>query len=183
MIITIAGKPGSGKSSVAKMLAKKLGYKVFSAGDLRGEIAMKHKITIDQLNEIGKKEKWTDEECDKLLEKMGKKEDNIVFDSWMAWHFIPKSVKIFLDADMKESAKRIFKKQRPDEAKQKTVDGVYKMISKRFKESVARYKKWYDVDMLDMKKYDLVIDTTDKTKEQVLAIITKFLESFKNHSL
>jgi len=36
MIITIAGEGGSGKSTVARILAKKLDYKHYSTGDLRG---------------------------------------------------------------------------------------------------------------------------------------------------
>ena len=41
MIITISGLPGSGKSTIGKMLAKKLGYKFYSMGDLRGKIEKK----------------------------------------------------------------------------------------------------------------------------------------------
>ncbi|MCX6741353.1 MAG: AAA family ATPase, partial [Candidatus Parcubacteria bacterium] len=46
MIITLSGKPGSGKTTVAKILAEKLGYKFYSTGDLRGQMAMKRGLTI-----------------------------------------------------------------------------------------------------------------------------------------
>ncbi|MBI4146203.1 cytidylate kinase family protein [Candidatus Woesearchaeota archaeon] len=167
MIITLTGKPGSGKSTVARIVAKELGYKFFSAGDLRGQIAMKHGLTIDQLNEVGKKEIWTDKECDDLLEKMGKTEDNIVFDSWLAWNFIPNSVKIFLDVDLHEAARRIFANQRPDEAHKDSVEEVFEMISKRLNETAARYKKWYNVDFLNLKNYDHIIDTTNLTPDKI----------------
>ena len=181
MIITIAGKPGSGKSTVAKLLAHKLNYALFSAGDLRGQIAMQHGLTIDQLNELGKKERWTDEECDKLIERMGKEQNNIIFDSRLAWHFIPNSVKLFLDVNLHEAAQRIFKKQRPDEKHQESVQGVYTMITQRIESDIARYKKWYNVDILDLKNYDVVIDTTQLTQEQtlkkILAHVTKKQDS------
>ena len=54
MIITISGIPGSGKTTVGRMLAEKLGYKFYSIGDLRGKMAMERGMTIDQLNELGK---------------------------------------------------------------------------------------------------------------------------------
>ncbi len=40
MIITIAGMPGSGKTTVAKILADKLNLKRYSMGDLRGKMAL-----------------------------------------------------------------------------------------------------------------------------------------------
>ncbi|HII15831.1 MAG TPA: AAA family ATPase, partial [Nanoarchaeota archaeon] len=39
MQITIGGVPGAGKSTVAKLIAEKLGYKSYSMGAIRREIA------------------------------------------------------------------------------------------------------------------------------------------------
>ena len=94
MIITIAGLAGSGKSTVAKLVAKKLKYKFYSAGDMRGELATREGLTIDQLNDL--KAKWTHAAIDEVVKKIGQNEDNLVFDSWLGWHFIPHSVKFFL---------------------------------------------------------------------------------------
>ena len=178
MIITITGKPGSGKSTVAKLLAKKLKYKFFSAGDLRGEIAKKHKMTIEALNKVGEKERWTDEECDKLLEKTGKEADNIVFDSRLAWHFVPNSLKIFLDVDLHEAAKRIFANPRPDEKKTISVQETHKNLEARQKSDAVRYKKWYGLDITKLENYDVAIDTTKLTQKQVLE---KVLEAVKEY--
>ncbi len=176
MIITIAGKPGSGKTTVAKEVAKRLGYKHISTGDMRGQLATEHGLTIDQLNEIGKKEDWTDKEIDKKVEQIGKTQHNLVIDSWLAFHFIPKSLKIFLDVDLKESAKRIFANQRPDEEHKETVEQVYEMITARYQESVARYKKWYGVDISYLKNYDFVLDTTNLTIEQSVQKVLDFIK-------
>ncbi len=176
MIVTIAGKPGSGKTTVAKEVAKRLGFKHLSTGDMRGQLAMEHGLTIDQLNEIGKKEDWTDKEVDKKVEQIGKTQDKLVIDSWLAFHFIPKSLKIFLDVDLKVAAKRIFANQRPDEEHKDTVEQVYEMITKRYQETVARYKKWYGVDISDLKNYDVVVDTTNLTQEQSIQKVLEFVK-------
>jgi predicted cytidylate kinase len=176
MIISISGKPGAGKTTVAKMLAKKLGFKFYSIGDLRGEIAMKLGITIDELNEIGTKQEWTDKNVDEYQKELGEKEDNFVIDSWLGFHFIPKSKKIFLDVDPKEAAKRIFKDQRKDEPKMRNVEEVEKMLEKRVKNSLERYKKYYNINCFDKKNYDLVIDTTHMKPEDVVKRIMKFLK-------
>lgn len=168
MIISITGKPGSGKSTVGKMVAKELGYQFFSAGDLRGQIAMKHNMTIDQLNEVGKKEAWTDKECDDLLIKMGKEKDNMVFDSRLAWHFIPQSFKIFLDVDLNVAAKRIFKDQRVDEAKASSEKEMHERLMARMNADSERYKKWYSLDIFKLKQYDLVIDTSKMKPDEIM---------------
>lgn len=174
MIITISGLPGSGKTTVARMVAERLGFKHYSGGKMRGEIAMKRGLTIDQLNEIGKKEAWTDTKVDRIIEDLGKKEDNLVIDGWPAFHFIPHSIKIFLYVDPKVGAERIFKKQRPDEERKKNVDEILEMIKKRIKDSNDRYKKYYGIDFLDGKNYDHVIDTTNLEINQVVEKILEF---------
>ncbi|MBW2997298.1 nucleoside monophosphate kinase [Candidatus Woesearchaeota archaeon] len=177
MIITISGAPGSGKTTVAKVIAEKLGYKHHSVGDLRGEIARRYGMTIDELNEVGKKEIWTDKEADDLTKEMGEKQDDFIIDGWVAFHFIPHSIKIFLDVEPLEGAKRVFKHQRPDEAKQDTPEGVLAMLNKRRDETNDRYKKYYNVDFLEKKNYDLVIDTTNLTLDQAIQKVMDFIKS------
>ncbi len=176
MIITISGKPGSGKSIIAELLGKKFNYKHYSIGDLRGKIAMEKGMTIDELNELGKGEFWTDKDVDDELGKVGKQEDNLVIDTWIGFYFIPNSIKIFLEIDPKVGAERIFKKQRPDEPKKKTIEEVEEMLKKRVEDSDARYKKYYKINFLDKSNYDLIIDTTNLSVEQVLDKILNFIK-------
>ena len=179
MKITIAGKPGAGKTTTAKLLAEKLSYRHYSMGDLRGKLAQKHKMTIDELNKVGLKEFWTDKEIDDELKKIGQKEDNFVIDTWIGFHFIPDSIKIFLDVDPEEGARRIFKDPRPDEEKKQTIKEVMDMTIKRMIDTQKRYIKWYKVDFLDESNYDLIIDTTRLSKEEVLKRIYEFIKTFK----
>ena len=52
MIITISGKPGSGKSTVAKRLAAELGLTHVSAGDFMRDMATERGITVLELSAI-----------------------------------------------------------------------------------------------------------------------------------
>jgi cytidylate kinase len=50
MIITISGKAGSGKGTISKLLAEKLGYEHISIGDMKRKIAHEMGITIFQFD-------------------------------------------------------------------------------------------------------------------------------------
>jgi len=176
MIITISGMPGSGKSTVGKLVAKRLGYEYYSAGDARGDIAMQRGVTIDELNEIGKKDSSVHKRVDDYMKFMGETKDNMVFDSWVAYHFIPKSVKVFLTVNMRVAAERIFKDPRPDEEKKNSAEEVREMIEKRFNETNEYFKNEYKTDITKLSQYDLVIDTTNITPEQVVEKIIRFVE-------
>jgi len=180
MIISISGLPGSGKTTVGKLLAKRLGFRFYSIGDLRGRMAMERGLTIDQLNELGMKEKWTDEEADEYQKELGEKEDNFVIESRLGFYFIPKSVKIFLEVDQTKAAERIFRAQRPDEKRKTTIEEVIDSIRKRMKSDETRYQKYYKVDFLDKSHYDIVIDTTGLTPEQVAERIIERIKKIKS---
>jgi len=160
MIVTISGMPGSGKSTVGRILARRLGYRFFSAGDFRGRIALSRGITIDELNEIGRKERWTDEQVDSETKRLGETVEDLVVDGWIAFHFIPRSLKVFLDVDPGTGARRICKDQRPDERRVSSEKEALAMLRKRVVETVRRYRRHYGVDITDRRNYDLVIDTT-----------------------
>ena len=175
MIITTQGQAGSGKSSISRLLAKRLHYRHYSVGDFRRQIARKHGLTIIQLNKLGETEDWTDREPDKLQEELGKKQDNFVIDGRTCFFFIPRSFKVYLHADLAVRAKRVFQDERKAEGYSSMSDAERELVS-RERSDVHRYKKYYGIDTSDMKNYDLVIDTTNLTKKQ---IVERILEALK----
>ncbi|MEK7102261.1 MAG: (d)CMP kinase [Patescibacteria group bacterium] len=168
MIITISGLPGSGKSTVGKRLAKQLGYRFYSIGDLRGKMAMERGMSIAALNKLGESEAWTDQEVDEYQKKLAHTEDNFVIDGRLSWHFIPQSFKVFLTVDVEEGARRIFRKQRPDEPPVQSVEEMVTANRARIASDNTRYQKWYGIQFNDPKNYDVVIDTTRGGQKQVM---------------
>jgi cytidylate kinase len=166
MIMSISGVPGSGKTSVGKILAQKLGMKFYSIGGLRGNMAKERGITIDELNALGEKEAFTDKDVDEYQRELGGKEDHFVIEGRLSWHFIPHSFKIFLTCDPPESARRIFEARkrkeegREDEPAYASVKQAEDDIRKRMESDDRRYKKYYGVDYQDVSNYDYVMDTT-----------------------
>jgi len=175
MIITLSGMPGSGKSTIGDMLARKLGCKRYSMGDLRGKMAMDRGMTIDELNALGETEDWTDKQVDEYQEKLGKEEDNFVIDGRLSFYFIPHSFKVFLDVDPLEGAKRVFAHQRPDEARANSVEELQERMRQRADHDDRRYRKYYGISFRDRSKFDLVIDTTQLTPGEIVDRILQAL--------
>ena len=107
-IITIAGLPGSGKSSTAKEVARALGYEHFSSGDMFRKMAAERDLSVEAINLAAEDQKELDREVDELLVKLGKEKEKLVIDSRMAFHWMPDSFKVLLRLDPKIAAERTF---------------------------------------------------------------------------
>lgn len=173
MIITISGVPGSGKSTVGKLLAKKLGYEYFSMGDLRGQMAIEKGLTIDELNALGEQEDWTDRRADEIQTQMGKEKDNFIFEGRLSWYFIPHSFKIFLTVDSKTAAERTLQNraERQDEKPVATLAEAEQAVRERLASDKKRYLKYYGIDYTKPENYDLELDTTRLKIEEIAQII------------
>ncbi len=175
MIITIVGKAGSGKSVVAKRLAKKLKMKHYSSGDFFRELARKKKMGFIELNKYAKTHASVDKYVDNRQKRLGKEKDNFVMDGRTSAFFIPHSVKIFLDVSLDKGAGRIFKHKRKFEL-YKSVNQAKKFIKKRIKLEKQRYRKYYKLDPYQRKHYDLYLNTSNLTINQVVNKIIKFVK-------
>lgn len=174
-IITIAGLPGSGKSSTAKGVAAILCYEHFSSGDLFRKMAEERGLSVEEINFAAEKQKEIDKEVDKLLVKLGKEKDNLVIDSRTAFHWIPDSFKVFLDLDPEVAAKRTFEQiQKEGRASQagSSIEEVREKTLKRVASEQKRYQSLYAIDVIDKSQFDLVIDTSAHNLEEVIKMIT-----------
>lgn len=188
MIITLSGKPGSGKSTIAKMLAEKLGFKRYYMGEIRRRLAKSRGLTLEEFNKLGEKEIFTDKEVDEYQKRLGETEDNLVIEGRVAFHFIPNSLKIFLDVNEEEGARRIFQSLQESNDRNEgmdlnTPDDVLESIQKRMESDNFRYQKYYNLDVFNPKHYDFVLDTSNLSIEEVFQKIYKFIaQKMKNVS-
>lgn len=179
-IITIAGKPGSGKSTISRMLAEELGYKHFSSGDLFRAIAKEKGVSVDEINVIAETDTSIDEEVDQKLRDL-RDESELIIDSRMAWHWIPESLKVYLDLDLNIAADRIItnnsQERFANEQVAKNAEEYAQQLERRLQSEAKRYMTLYNVNPYDTAHYDLVIDTFKHNPDQVTDIIlTRFRE-------
>lgn len=178
-IITIAGRPGSGKSSTARGVSKELEYDHFSSGDLFRQIAKEHGCSVKELNIKAETQPEIDFEVDEKLRNIGKTKDKLVIDSRTAFHWIPNSFKVYLQLDEDTAAKRTFQHIQEEGRESqiaKSVTDVYKQTLERYRSENKRYKDLYDLNPERLEQYDLVIDTSQHSLLEVTAII---IETYK----
>ena len=181
MIISIGGYMGSGKSTVAKMLAEKLGWPRYYIGGIRREKARERGLTLAEYNKLGEADPTTDLEVDQYQQELGKREDNFIIEGRTSWYFIPHSLKIYLDVDERIGAERIYNDlqssdKRNEDSAPKNVEDILESIRNREKSDAMRYEKYYEIDAYDSRNYDFVVDTTDLTKDQVFDKVYAFVK-------
>lgn len=172
MIISLSGAQGSGKSTIAKKLAKHLNWPRYYIGGIRRKIAQERGLTLAEYNKLGESDPSTDLEIDDYQKELGKKEDNFIIEGRTSWYFIPHSFKIYLDVEEKEGAKRILEHLQEDNERNEDKglidkEAMLKSLAKRAKSDAYRYRKYYNIDVHDKNHYDFVLDTTDLNIDEV----------------
>lgn len=174
-IITIAGMPGSGKSSTADDVAKKLRFKRFSSGDFMRKMALDLGISLNELSERAETDLTIDKKIDDEVKKVGKI-DKIVLDSRLGFHWIPNSFKVYLDLPLEIAKERIWNNLKVNKFRQQSegvndIEKIYEKITERLGSEKKRYMELYKVDFTDKDHYDLVIDTNKNNLRQAVDIV------------
>lgn len=171
-IITIAGRPGSGKSTASHAIAEQLGYEHFSSGDLFRAIGRERGIDVTQTNKAASDDAEIDRLVDERLVEIGKTQDNVAIDSRLAWHWIPNSFKVYLDLDLEVAAKRILGNMDPIRMQHEHIPDDPKKyaeaLAHRLDLEEVRYKAKYEVDISDRANFDLIVDTDENNPAQVV---------------
>lgn len=181
MIITIGGSPGSGKSTLAKRLSTALGYRRYYMGQLFRDAARDNGMTLHEFGKYCETHPEMDRKVDAYQATLGKRFKNFVIEGRTSYHFIPHSVKIYLYVTPREGATRIFtelkrnKKERNEVQTVTTVSALERAVVRRKLSEKRRYRKWFGIDPFLKSNYDLFLDTSKLTKEQVYRRVTDFL--------
>lgn len=173
--ITIFGLAGTGKTTAGKLLAEKLGYAYMSSGNMFRSYASNMGVTLNQFEEIANATDEYDRKLDNDVALYGKNHDNFVFESRLAWHFIPDSFKINLICGFEERLKRIALRE------DKSFDQVNEETTHREELITKRYKEYYGIEnFADSKNFDFSVDTGPNNPEKVVEII---ITELKNRGL
>ena len=179
-VISITGDLASGQSTVARMLSEDLGFSLYRNGAYCRELAIKNNMSITEFGEYASKHPEIDIQIETSATEFVQNHQNIVIDAKMGWYSVPDSFKIYLKVDIDIAAKRAFNDpNRKRSENLHTLEEQKKDMIQRAKNDLKRYNNLYHVDRSDMSNYDLVLNTDNLTPDEVLNIIKKEYEKWK----
>ena len=184
MNITITGNLGSGKSSIGKVLKEK-GYEIVSTGNIFRELAMEKGLSVEEFNkQVNEATRRGDRSVDQMIDdttaRIGRERDNIMFDSRLAWNFVPDSFKVFVITDIDEASRRVFNDSvRANSESYESQEACKKALVHRQEMESVRFKEIYEIDYYDMSNYNFVIESTNAAPAEIAEEILSKMESYQ----
>lgn len=176
-IITLTGQPGSGVSSVARAVGQVLHFRNFSSGDLFRRIAQEQGMSPAQLNDLAAKYTVLDEEIDRLIRELGRKDNQLVLDSRLGHYWIYDSFKVYLKVDISVATDRIHAQIERGERHVETDSSLHEYVQTQLEQQAAtetqRYQALYGIDITNTRPFNLIIDTSHKTVDEIVEEIIK----------
>ena len=165
MLITISGEPGSGKTTVGRLLAKRLGLPHVYAGDLYRQEAKSRGLSLEQFNALCERDHSIDRKLDEAMEARARHGD-VVLEGRLAGYFAAKgelpALKIWLTASDEVRARRVAEREDGDWRE------VLRVNEERHSSDARRYLEIYGADLADRSVYDVVLSTDDSTPEDLV---------------
>ena len=173
--ITITGDLGSGKSAVSRILCEKTGFDYVSTGRIQRQLAEELGLDTLEMNRRADTDPSIDQRIDGIFVDLGKDPNGYVVDSRMAWFFLPESFKVYLQADVHIAAARILSDPTRNSEQYTSLEEAVEKISARKQSENARFLKKYGADSTNLNNFDLVIDTAQRSPEQVADLILEVM--------
>ena len=178
-IITITGDHASGQGTLSNKLQEKLGYEIYRNGQYVRNLAKEKGMSITEFQVYLNEHPDLDREIEKSAANYASTRDLLIIDAKLGWYAIPNSFKIYLKVDIDVAVERAF----ADAARKNTepfasLEEAKEKILYRHQEETKRWQEEYGVNRDDMSNYDLVLDTTNLTPEEVCKEVLNAYENW-----
>ncbi|NJD76486.1 MAG: cytidylate kinase [Candidatus Methanoperedens sp.] len=167
MIITISGPPGSGKSTLSRLLSARLGLELVSMGDVFRKCAEDRCMSLEEFGLLAKCEDGIDRKIDEMQKKIAAERDNIILEGRLSGFLVDADLKVWLKAPIEVRAERIAKREC------KPISSAMAETLEREQCERVRYQSYYYIDIRDLSIYDLVIDSSKWNPEEISEIVLK----------
>lgn len=164
MIIAIGGPIGVGKSTVARALAARLGYRYLSAGEGFREMARQRGVSVLELNRLAEQQPDLDREVDGTQAELARAGQCVV-ESRLAGWMVAADLRVWLRAPLRVRAARVAQRE---QTSQETAEGD---LRDREASEWRRFRDLYGIDINDFSPYHLVLDTASWSADDIVEVI------------
>lgn len=168
MLVTLSGLPGSGTSTVARLLAGRLGIDHLDGGTVFRALATERGLNLDEFATLAERDDRIDRALDDRLTERARAGDVILesrLAGWLATRAALPARRVWLACDDDERARRVGARDGHDS------DAARRANAEREASERARYLRYYDIDLADLSIYDTVLDSTRSGPEDLAAAI------------
>lgn len=174
VLITISGEPGSGKTTVARLLAKRLDLPHVYAGDLYRQEAKRRGLSLEEFNKLCERDHSIDRALDDAMAERARQGD-VVLEGRLAGFLAAEAglaaVKAWLTASDEVRARRVA--QREDEDWQ----SILRVNELRHRSDARRYREIYGYDLADTRVYDVVLSTDNATPQELVLQLSRKVDA------
>jgi len=175
--IVVNGDLGSGKSTVSTLLARRLGIRRISVGDLYREMARQRGMTALELNLHAELDDKIDHYVDRLQGDIAMSGERLVVDSRLAWFFFRDALKVHLVTDATVAAHRVLGRPESSVESYPSATEAHERLAERSESERARFIERYGADKTRLRNYDLVCDSTRATPQDIVARVIEALSA------
>ncbi len=182
VVICIAGMAGTGKSTLAKKLARKYGLKYYSGGDALKALAAEQGYdscrngwweSPEGLGFLAKREK--DPKFDRAVDEKLLQHaalGNVVLDGWTMPWLVKEGFKIWLSASVESRAERIARRDKM------SCEEALQALKEKEARTKAIYKSLYGFLLgEDLAPFDFILDTDNLSAEEVFQVLCNVVDN------
>ncbi|WP_048135382.1 AAA family ATPase [Methanolobus sp. WCC1] len=174
MLLTISGLPGSGTTTVSRLLSEKYGLEMISAGEVFRSLAKEYGMTLAEFGELAESDDSIDLKIDARQKEIANTRDNVILEGRLAGHMAEKALKIWIKASVDVRVERIVGREGSS-----FDDKLAETIEREASEAI-RYKSIYDINIDDLSAYDLVIDSQKWNQFQITNIVSIAIDNYSD---
>src|SRR6266496_1907993 len=177
--IVMSGDLGSGKSTISRQVASRLGLRRLSMGDLYRNMAQERGMSALQLNLHAERDEAVDGYIDQLQAEIARSHEQLVIDSRLSWFFFSDAFKVYLIVDPVTAARRVMSRPANDVEAYSSVEEAVDRLRSRSNSERIRFIRKYAVDKTRLRNYDMVCDTTRAGPDEIVdRIVAAFNGTF-----
>ena len=171
MLVTISGLPGSGTTTVSKLLVEHYSIDMMSAGDVFRALAKERGMTLAEFGKLAESDPSIDTTIDQRQCELACTLDNAILEGRLAGHMAKDALTVWIKAPPEVRVGRIVKREGS------SFDARFQETMEREASEALRYKDIHGIDIDNISIYDIIIDSSKWDQFQIASILTVSIDN------